>query len=131
MGISLTYFIGEEACFGHQSLDWKMSDAEITLLKKNQNSQKLTFSYTYIANQKRYHSSRIQYLDSIFANDIKQNLFDKHAVGDTVTIFYDPERPKRAVLKRGFPLIKASLLIFFGILLSYIGGYQLIRKTKT
>ncbi|MCD8496640.1 MAG: DUF3592 domain-containing protein [Alphaproteobacteria bacterium] len=97
--------------------------------RRSHNSNKTSWHpairYRYEVDGKGYKSRRYSYT-TLFNNtrEFAEKVVAEHPVGATVTAYYDPERPKRAVLDNTLPdttLIMTFFALFFGVFL-FIGG---------
>ena len=85
---------------------YNFSDTEVT------NEPRVVYEYK-IANRK-YHCERITIAERIGGDDLEAFLA-RYPVGASVTVYYDPDDPKSAVLERDVPLgrlIAAVVLAF-------------------
>lgn len=73
--------------------------------------------YRYQVNDKQYHSRRITFklqnpLENMFGRDQRRaaEIVRQYAIGREVTVYYQPNRPKRATLEPGHSSISLMLL---------------------
>ncbi|MHC4082207.1 MAG: DUF3592 domain-containing protein [Planctomycetota bacterium] len=81
--------------------------------------------YEYSANGARHRADRITFDDLRFDSHLAaKTIADQYAPGTEVTVYYDPERPERAVLEPGLSWT-AYLLPAFGavLMLSTVGAW--------
>ena len=82
-------------------------------------------SYFYPSVRYSYKVNLVSYESTVFDNRNKpsepayeknvRNFAENYAVGKTVTVFYDPEHPEKAVLHTNVPIADVIMLILVGI----------------
>ena len=80
-------------------------------------------SYTYTVNDQEYISERIKIMSDYSSSSIKavQKIIQKYRPDSEVMVYYDPAKPKRAILEKGvssevYVLLVFSLLLLLGSL---------------
>lgn len=74
-------------------------------------------AYEYTVNGKEYRGTRINFAERIGGADVGATLA-RYPVNQVVTVFYNPNNPKQAVLERDFPrIVHAAVAIVIAVIL--------------
>ncbi len=89
---------------------------EERLKKLNYNHYIAHIEYTYVVNGKTYISTKIFISDIPTDKGTAEKLIKEFPEGKEVDVYYNPLRPKEAILKRSFTTnMFIQLLVFFGM----------------
>lgn len=89
-------------------------------------------SYTYEVNGKSYHSSNIMAGGEMGGMNV-ETMLARYPHGSKVTVYYDPQNPKNAVLEPGNKTISKALWLMFAfmnIFLCVVGLYATFDTLK-
>lgn len=79
-------------------------------------------TYEYTVNSKAHRGTRVNFADRIGGSDVGETLA-RYPVNKIVTVFYNPNNPKEAVLERDFPRI---VHVAIGIIIAVILGAAIL-----
>ena len=128
-GIFLVVWGGNELKGAYKSRSWPSTQGEITSSyiqkqvnrKTNTNRTTTSFSakvhYRYLVGGTTYSGDRIRFGGTYSGGkrSLAKKVADSYPKGKKVTVYYDPENPKEAVLKTGFSW--TTFMVFIGGLL--------------
>lgn len=85
-------------------------------------------SYEYFINDQRYQDDTVSFGEYGSGNPKHaQEIVDRYPVGQAVTVYYDPEQPKTAVLEPGVTW-SSYLMLGIGLLFMFIPGIIMISS---
>jgi hypothetical protein len=79
--------------------------------------------YSYKAGNRTYRSRRITIGEKTSEHELEA-ILERYPVGAEVTVYYDPAKPKNAVLERDLPM--GQIWLGFGILMAFFLGAPLV-----
>jgi hypothetical protein len=90
---------------------------------------KASIIYKYIVNGIEYLGDRVYFGSNSFSSDhsIAQSIIKKYPTGKIITVFYDPDKHKDAVIERTHRSILMATI--FSILLIAIGAFIILDRT--
>lgn len=110
------------------ALTWPTVYGEITVSKVNRRHDSEHgyveyphVSYTYEVNGKKYHSSNIMAGGELGGVKVESTLA-RYPLGSNVTVYYDPQNPKDAVLEPGNKTVSKGLWLMMGLMDIFICG---------
>ena len=113
------------------TLTWPTVPGEITAskVKKRHDSENGTveyphISYTYEVNGKKHHSSNIMAGGELGGMNVESTLA-RYPLGLKVTVYYDPQNPKDAVLEPGNKTISKGLWLMLALVNIFVCGMGL------
>jgi len=123
-----TFWTGLRVAAGVASLRWSATTGRVLAREMDDEAGKYqpVFEYAYEVNGAQYRGCRFS-----FDFDLRRRssstalaLFHKYRPGQEITVFFDPQRPYRAVIKRGVsgPLI-LSLVAGFGLVVWVLSAF--------
>jgi len=113
------------------TLIWPTVPGEITISKVNRRHDSEHgyveyphVSYTYEVNGKKHHSSNIMAGGELGGVKVESTLA-RYPLGANVTVYYDPQNPKDAVLEPGNKTISKGLWLMLALMNIFICGMSL------
>jgi hypothetical protein len=89
---------------GRASRDWPSTTGVISrsAIFSSEGSHNVTIEFRYSVGGREYRSQQIRYFGLPRTHRGLVELVERYPAGNEVVVYYDPEKPSRAVLERGF-----------------------------
>lgn len=126
MGLYYLYLVIRSPKISQESKEWPTAEGKLTLvhqLGKKGWINNIDVRYEYIFGNQKYTGKSISHFpNTIFGKDRIEEIFEKYHLGQKVTVYTNPRRPKQSVLETELGK-QTNYFLIWSILNIVIGGF--------
>jgi hypothetical protein len=120
VGIFVLFVVGNSYLSSKNMDEWQVTQGVITKLniKYAGTAYILDVQYQYFVLEKEYKGMRVNILPKqTYKREVAGEWIIQYPIGKKVDVFYHPQRPRVAVLEKGFSIKNSLLLLGLGLFL--------------